>query len=327
MKRRFERHLPEKGIWTGLACLLLTGLIGCAGSGAPAAATTDTLPQAAQSSVDADTDQAADTTEAAQERVVALSRSAGELWLLAGGTLAGITEDGLELEGISPDITLTGTNHKPNREAVIGLAPTLVLYSGSISAQTELASFLEEQGVETLSADMDSFADYDALMQTLCARTGRDDLYAGHVTDVAREIEAVRSQVAERGAADASYLALQISATKNKALKKDYFACEIFDDLGLHNIAEDASALNELSVEAVLAADPAYIFLIPMGTEEEARDSYEQAFAANPAWQSLSAVQADHVYDMPKELFRFKPGARWGEAYRYAFDLIYGGNK
>ena len=45
----------------------------------------------------------------ASSRVVALSRSVGELWLLAGGKLVGATDDALDLEGISQDTASIGS--------------------------------------------------------------------------------------------------------------------------------------------------------------------------------------------------------------------------
>ena len=49
------------------------------------------------------------------------------------------------------------------------------------------------------------------------------------------------------------------------------------------------------------------------------------AVLEEPAWQSLSAVKnGDYVY-LPKDLFQFKPNAKWDKAYQYLIDLVYGG--
>ena len=46
--------------------------------------------------------------------VVAVSKSIGDLWLLSGGELAGMTEDGMELEGITENTKVIGTVTNPS---------------------------------------------------------------------------------------------------------------------------------------------------------------------------------------------------------------------
>lgn len=68
-----------------------------------------------------------------------------------------------------------------------------------------------------------------------------------------------------------------------------------------------------MSLEEVIAADPDFIFVVTMGSSEEAALDYmEQNFESNPAWAELTAVQEDHYVLLPKELFHYKPNARWG---------------
>ena len=37
----------------------------------------------------------------------------------------------------------------------------------------------------------------------------------------------------------------------------------------------------------------------------------------------LSAVQEGRVYVLPRELFHYKPNARWAEAYEYLLAILY----
>ena len=37
----------------------------------------------------------------------------------------------------------------------------------------------------------------------------------------------------------------------------------------------------------------------------------------------LTAIREKRYTILPKELFHFKPNARWDEAYRYLYDLLY----
>ena len=260
------------------------------------------------------------------QRVAALSRSLAELWLLAGGDLAGVTEDALDLDGLGAEAVSVGTISRPNLEAILALAPQLVLMSGELSFHTNLIPQLEQAGVECLPITVASFADYREIMSFLCARTGRADLYQSNVIDVEAAMRAVLEEAAgsieANRQAERSYLALQISATKNKALK-DNFACEILSDFGLRNVADGNTALDELSLEAIVAADPDYIFLIPKGEEDEAERSFREAFAHRPVWRELSAIREGRLYRLPKDLFEYKPNARWGEVYAYVETLLW----
>lgn len=258
-------------------------------------------------------------------RVIALSRSLAELWLLAGGELVGVTEDALDLEGLGSEAVSIGTISRPNLEAILALAPQLVLMSGELRLHTELVPQLEAAGISCLPIRVDSFEDYRTIMASFCADTGRDDLYQSHVMEPEETIRALLREaaatIAENRLEARSYLALQVSATKNKTLQ-DNFVCDILSDFGLSNVADGNTALDELSLEAVVAAEPDYIFLIPKGQEEEAARSFQEAFASRPVWSELSAVREGRLHWLPKELFEYKPNARWGDAYAYVEALL-----
>ena len=49
----------------------------------------------------------------------------------------------------------------------------------------------------------------------------------------------------------------------------------------------------------------------------------ESGIMSNPAWEGLTAVQQDRCYVLPKDLFHYKPNARWAESYAYMAKLLY----
>ena len=73
----------------------------------------------------------------------------------------------------------------------------------------------------------------------------------------------------------------------------------------------------DCGIEKIFELDPDYIFVVTQGDEEKARQLYQNAYLDQPAWNGLQAVRNDRVYLLPKELFQFKPNARWDEAYAY----------
>ncbi len=263
-------------------------------------------------------DSTADTS--CPKSVVAVSKSNADLWLLAGGELSGTTEDAMELDGISENTAVVGTLSKPNSEAILALEPDLVLLAVDIPAQKELKAELDEMGIRTMAVDINSFEDYKSCMKELTGLTGREDLYEQNAVQVGERIEAIKAEVTNDDTK--TFLALRVSATKNKVLKDDYFACEIFRDFGLKNIAEDDSRIDELNIEAIVAANPDYIFIIPQGKESEAMESYKTQFESNEVWSSLDAVNRGRLYTMPKDYFQYKPNAQWDLAYEYVRDLL-----
>ena len=79
-------------------------------------------------------------------------------------------------------------------------------------------------------------------------------------------------------------------------------------------------------MEAILVADPDFIFVTTMGSSQEAALSMvDELLASNPAWQGLTAVKDDKFYVLEKELFHNKPNNRWGESYEILADILYDG--
>ena len=75
---------------------------------------------------------------------------------------------------------------------------------------------------------------------------------------------------------------------------------EMLADLGCVNIADsETSLLEELSMEAILAADPDRIFIVMQGSDaEKVQKTLDELVLSNPAWQQLTAVQEGRVHYM-----------------------------
>ena len=58
-------------------------------------------------------------------------------------------------------------------------------------------------------------------------------------------------------------------------------------------------------------------------TRKVARAVAEQTLNADPAWNSLRAVQEGRCYVMDQTLYNLKPNARWGQAYEQLADILY----
>ena len=258
------------------------------------------------------------------ERVVSLYGSFAEAWTLAGGTLVGATSDAVEERGLvlGEDVSIIGSVKTPALEEILATDPDFVMLSADIEAQTELHDALTEAGVPHAYYRVDTFEDYREMMEQFCNLTGRADLYEKNAAEVGRQIETVRA-LAE-GEEQPTVLLLRAYATGVKAKGADQLAGAIAADLGAQNLVDQhESLLDDLSLEEIIAADPDVILVVTMGDEAEALAYLEANFESNPAWASLSAVQEGRFSVLPKELFHYKPNARWGESYAYLAKILY----
>ena len=258
---------------------------------------------------------------AAEERVIALSKSNAELWILAGGNLLATSDDAMGIPGLDPAAVSLGDMDHVSLESIAALEPDLLILFSSEPAQRALGEAADSIGIPVLGLDINGFRDYADVMRDLTGRTGREDLYEQNVLQVEEGIREVIRDAGDRFAGK-TYLLLHVSATKSKAEKNDYFTCEMLNTLGMVNIADDESLWNELSMEAIVAADPDYILVVPRGDNSKALEGFREKFASGPVWPALTAVRENRFHVLDKELFGLKPNARWAEAYRQLAEIL-----
>lgn len=259
------------------------------------------------------------------QRVVSLYGSFAETWLLAGGELVGTTQDAVSERGLplSSDVQIVGTVKEPNLEAVLALDPDFVLLSADIASHAPAAELFTQMGIPCATFRVDAFADYLSMLRAFCDLTGRDDLYQQNGEAVAEKIRAVREETAGQPAPRVLLLRAYSSGVKAKG--SDNLAGVILEDLGCDNIvSRHDSLLEDLSLEAIVSEDPDFIFITVMGADQEAALAFvDERFGGDPAWQGLTAVKQDRLILLPKELFHYKPNARWGESYAYLAKILY----
>ena len=68
--------------------------------------------------------------------------------------------------------------------------------------------------------------------------------------------------------------------------------------------------------------NPDYVFVVFQGDEKKGRESFNSAYEKNPVWSELKAVKNKNVIFLPKDLFNYKPNARWAEAYEIVAESI-----
>lgn len=258
------------------------------------------------------------------ERVVTLLGSFCDEWLLAGGNVVGTASDTFKNYdfGFDDSVIDIGSHMTPDLEQILAANPDFVIASSMMDSQIELLETLENAGITVAYFYVNSFGDYLKSLKVFTQITGRDDLYEQYGTKVFEEIENAKSQIDGR---KPTVLFIRAAATTVKVKGSEgTVGGEILADLDTVNIADSELLLEDLSMEAIILADPDYIFVTTQGSDTEAAlANVEELMINNPAWNSLKAVQNGNYYVIDKALYNSKPNARWGEAYRQLADIIY----
>lgn len=292
-------------------------LAGCAAPAAPAEGYTFT-----------DSTGAEVTAAKNPQKVAVLLSSLADIWVTAGGTVDITVGETVERGFGAEDVILVddGAGKTINLELLIASKPDLVIYSPEISGQAECVEALRAAGIPTAGFRVERLADYLTVLNICTQLTGETDRLKTYGQDMAARVENLIVE-AQNTAEQPSILFVRAGSsaeyTKAKTAENN-FVCEMLDTLGTVNIADSAPILLDgLSVEEVLLSDPDHILYTTMG-DEQTGAAYMESLLSDPVWSTLTAVQEGRVHMLPKELFQYKPNARWDEAYEYLIDLLYG---
>lgn len=262
------------------------------------------------------------------ERVAALLGSFADVWTLSGGRLCAAAEDAWEDFGLEPeDAVNIGGAHSPSLELLLSAEPELVLASASTAGNVEMQETLEAAGIAVAYFDVDSFSDYLDMLDICTDITGRKDLYEQNGLRLREQIETVKDRYARDDIPEEERTVLLLRAASGFVKAKGSTGTvlgEMLADMGCINIADsEGSLLENLSVEAVIRAQPRHIFVVTMGSDTAAAMEFLNGMLReNPAWSSLDAVEQGRMYVMDKTLFNLKPNKRWAEAYQKLYETL-----
>lgn len=265
-------------------------------------------------------DQGREVTLQSTARIGFASGSFAECYMLAGGTPAAVTNDAVTERNLSlPEETVNlGSLRKPSSEAILEADLDLMVLVPSIKNHSDLAASLEKAGIPYAYFEVETFDQYLNMLKIFTDMTGREDLYQKNGLDIQESIASNIEKYSLQTPAD--YLLLRASTSSVSIKGSDTIAGKILDDLGCMNIAEKNDSLLkrsdlELNMEVILEENPDYIFITCMGNEKKAKAQFDHLIDSDPAWKTLDAIENSRYYFLEKELFHYKPNARWGESY------------
>lgn len=262
------------------------------------------------------------------QKVAVLTSSLADLWITAGGQVDITVYETVE-RGFVPDNVILvddGAGKAINLELLIASEPDFVLYSSDLSGQQQCAQALRDAKIPAAGFAVETFEDYLRLLKICTDVLDQPQAYEEHGTRLQQEVtRLICLAQGQQAQPDILFVRAGSSARYTKAkTARNHFVCVMLQELGAHNIADDAPVLLDgLSTEVVLVSDPDAILFTTMG-EERAGLSYMESLVSDPVWQTMTAVEQGRVYQLPKDLFQYKPNSRWDEAYAYLIKLLYG---
>jgi iron complex transport system substrate-binding protein len=244
------------------------------------------------------------------QRIVSLAPSNTEILFAIGAGDQVVGRDTLsDFPEEAKSVTDIGSTFDAlNTELIVSLEPDLVL-AAEINTPEQVKQ-LEDLGLTV---------HYLKNPTTLEEMYGNLDLVAqltGHQEEAAALVESLKARVAavdEKIAPISSRPGVfyEMDATdpsKPFTAGKGTFITQLIDRAGGHNIASDLEGYPQLSLEQVVAADPAFIIL------GDARYGVSpESIAQRPGWENLSAVKNGQVLPFNDDLVS-RPGPRLVDA-------------
>ncbi len=266
--------------------------------------------------------------EETPQKVAVLFSSYAEVWTLAGGTVGVTVGESVERGFVPQETPLVdgGAGKTVDMERLLAEEPDFVIGSADIPAQVEACEAAAQAGIPAALFQVDTLEDYLSMLKICTDITGNAQAYQTYGTQVAEDVQKILRKVQAVQSEPKKILFIragsQYSATKAKRAPEN-FVCIMLEELGAYNIADEAQVLLDgLSLEEILLQDPDCIFLTTMG-QEEAAVSYIQTLFSQDGWKDLTAVKNEQYIFLNKELFHYKPNAKWAQAYRLLAQQLY----
>ena len=261
------------------------------------------------------------------QRVACLISSFSDIWCLAGGTDAIVAATDATWRyfdlPLRDDVVNLGNTKELDVERLLACEPDLILASGGTDRNVELEASFSAMGLNAAYFSVDTFADYLRMLKICTEITGKTENYDLYGTQVAQQVEAA---LARQDGSTPSVLYIRATGSSCKVKNSEGSVLgQMLKDLGCINIADrNGGLLEQLSIEAILQADPDYIFVVLQSADPaDAQAILQTTLLDNPAWASLTAVQEGRYHVMDPNLYNLKPNAQWGKAYEQLADILY----
>jgi len=244
--------------------------------------------------------------EASAQRVVSLAPSNTEILFAIGAGSQVVGRDNLSdyPQTASAATDIGSAFEALNTELIVSLKPDLVL-AAEINTADQVKS-LEDLGITVYYLkNPTTLEELYTNLEIVAQLTGHESDAATLIDGLKARVAAVDEKVATVTEKPTAFYELDASdPAKPYTVGKGTFITLLMERAGGKNIAGDIDGYPQLSLEQVVAADPAFIIL-----GDSAYGTTPESVAARPGWDGLSAVKNNQIFPFDDNLVS-RPGPR-----------------
>ena len=208
------------------------------------------------------------------------------------------------------------TFDKLNTEKIVSLKPDLVL-AAEINTPEQVKQ-LEDLGLTVYYLKNPvTLEEMYKNLEIVAQMTGHDSEAATLIDSLKKRVAAVDEKIAPISSRPNVFYELDATdPAKPYTAGKGTFITQLIERAGGHNIAADLDGYPQLSLEQVVAADPAFIIL------GDARYGISpESIAQRPGWGNLAAVKNNKIFPFNDDLVS-RPGPRLVDALEQLAKLL-----
>ncbi len=244
------------------------------------------------------------------QRIISLAPSNTEILYAIGAGEQVVGRDALSdfPEEAQSATDIGSTFDALNTELIVSLNPDLIL-AAEINTPEQVKQ-LEDLGLTVYYLKNPTTLEemYDNL-ELVAQLTGHQDDAAALIESLKARVAAVDEKIAPLSSRPSVFYELDATdPSKPFTAGKGTFITQLIDRAGGYNIASELDGYPQLSLEQVVAADPAFIIL------GDARYGVSpESIAQRPGWENLSAVRNGKIFPFNDDLVS-RPGPRLVDA-------------
>ena len=258
------------------------------------------------------------------QRIVVTSASFLEPLHAVGGDVVGRPDSKTKMPEYAKDKTSIGHVYQVDMEKVLACEPDLVIINQGMNEK--LAEVLESNGIPTIIVKMKSYEDVKRELQMFAQVTGEVETGKKLIADMDSSIQETIAKLPK----EKKRVAILHSTAQGLSVQLEgSIAGNIVQMFGWENVAADMTPMEKnpdaapYSMETLVEKNPEIIFVTSMGKMESIKQSMQQTIETNPAWQTIPAIQENHLYYLPQDLFLLSPGIHYPEAVEMMAKLMY----
>jgi len=244
------------------------------------------------------------------QRIISMAPSNTEILFAIGAGSQVVGRDALsDFPEEAKNVTDVGSTFEAlNTELIVSLKPDLVL-AAEINTPEQVKQ-LEDLGLTVYYLKNPlTLEEMYGNLEIVAQLTGHQDEAAALIESLKKRVAAVDEKIAPISSRFSVFYELDATdPAKPYTAGKGTFIDQLIDRAGGYNIASELEGYPQMSLEQVVAADPAFIIL------GDARYGISpESIAQRPGWENLSAVKNGQIFPFNDDLVS-RPGPRLVDA-------------